>query len=154
MVANVIVILLVTAGVFRPVGQFVVNDLYDLFLPRNVSISWPHEMGAQFSAAVLTGAQILFLACATLWVRRWEGWRAYMFRLLRFACGVGLSGAVVLAVALAYRSRSMEAYAPYYQASAEEIPVATTIGLLFLCTLTFTCCWFLGPWGPLQKKCP
>ena len=146
-IANITFILVVSAGLVRLFGPFMTHDIYTFFVPSIVEVVFSRDtrtVGSIIWGIDLTAAQILLLACATLWVRRWEGWRAYMFRFMRFICAVVLSGMVVLGIGLVHRSQPLEVYGPgpYYHIAAHRLPVVKTLFAVFACTLFITIVWW------------
>jgi hypothetical protein len=144
-IANITFILVVSAGLVRLFGPFMTHDIYTFFVPSMVKVVYARDtptVGSIIWGINLTAAQILLLACATLWVRRWAGWRAYMFRLMRFICFVALSVMVVLGIGLVHRNQPLEVYGPYYNIAPHELPVVKTLFAVFACTLFITIVWW------------
>jgi len=119
-------------------GSYLSDRSYELFAPANASILYPYEADTVLPlayGALITGAHVLFLSIATLWIRRWRGLRAYAFQWLLFIVALTASVLAFVGIGYAYRHLSGHNEASIY---ARDLPVGLCLFGVFGATIVIT----------------
>ena len=138
-VVNVVAITSFSAGVFFALGRFAMN-VFALFAPAGIEVHFSYDretIQAIYWMQILMALQIAKLCCATLWIRRWNGWADYAIRLLRFVGGIIITTvAFVMVGVLCRHVVPLDSHIfQFNKIEAADLPVVSALLGLLTCTI-------------------